>query len=351
MANFMAGSTNGAFSSLDRNRLEVISVLLNNNCNLSCKHCYLQTERFAPYLNADDWSRFFESALTDVEPSIVTFVGKEVCLNARTLDVVLQTVKQRNAIQGSDFRTQIGMITNGTLIHKYYDQLLETAPDYIDVSIDGLPGQHDQIRGASAYEQLSPNLSWLTRHFPNRIWAIHTLFENNIQSLPKFLDYYHGKYALNHFAIGLYKPLYYTDQALRILQEQYIDFADNILPSLQHLELKNPVKICLELDITQMGLIEIMTDRGWARPRDDISTRRHSFDNGLTIEVNTARIPTGLWRSVRITPEGYYLAAEDIVNVREYKERMVGSIKGFDYNAQSLYMAGIHRVAASQFAL
>ncbi len=349
MANYMAGSTNGIFPVLPKNpfetdHIEVFSVLLNNSCNLSCKHCYLQTDRFEPYMTANDWSKWFRSVLgANKPPGVITFVGKEVCLNAKTLDVVLQTVKQRNAIQGPNGHTQIGMITNGTLLHKHTQKLLETPPDYVDISIDGLPEQHNAVRGAGAYEQLAPNLKWLTQHFPNPIWAIHTLFENNIKDLPNFLEFYQNRYDITNYSIGFYKPFYYTDEALRILRKQYIDFADNILPSLANLSFNKPVKITMELDIMLTELTDIMAERGWVHPTADIATANRSFDNGLTIQINSARIPTGLWRSIRLTPEGYYLRAEDIINVRQYKERMIGSIKAVDYDYHALYEAGIKR--------
>jgi len=42
MPNIMAGSLGGLFPRLSTDRLEVVSIVLNNVCNLHCQHCYLE---------------------------------------------------------------------------------------------------------------------------------------------------------------------------------------------------------------------------------------------------------------------------------------------------------------------
>lgn len=59
MANLMAGSLNNNFQRLEDDRPEVISILINNSCNLHCRHCYLQTHPQDKYLTNDQWMIFF----------------------------------------------------------------------------------------------------------------------------------------------------------------------------------------------------------------------------------------------------------------------------------------------------
>lgn len=86
----------------------------------------------------------------------------------------------RNKMQPIDKRrTEIGVITNGTLIHNYIDQLQEISPDYFDISIDGLPETHDAIRGKGTFKKLQSNLTWLTDSYPGQ-FGLQTLYVQKI---------------------------------------------------------------------------------------------------------------------------------------------------------------------------
>lgn len=346
MTNLMAGSLNGQFPMLGTNRLEVVSLLINNNCNLACKHCYLETERFEKYLTIEEWLIFYQSIFSKLKPSILCFSGKEVFLNNQSVSNLTSAVKKRNDLQGDNPETQIGVITNGTLIHNHKDKLTSAeTPDYIDVSIDGLPEQHDYVRGKGAFQMLSPNLRWLSEEFPNPVWITHTLLENNINSLSDFIKFYSSEFNIANYSIGLYRPLAYTDASLKISHKNYYELAQKILPSLEEIQLKTPAKIHMEFDITQLDIIDILAENGWANPADEISTITHQFDNGLTLQISTTRIPTGLWRAVRVTPEGYWLAAEDLTKVREYPLRKVASLREFNFDAERLYHQGLKKLS------
>ncbi len=338
MANFMAGSVNGNFPNLKFDILEVISVLINNACNLSCKHCYLQTKRFGKYLDHPEWMQFFASVFDDVNaPTILSFAGKEVFINQKSVSILLDAIKLRNRLQENDFKkTEIGVITNGTLLHNYKSQLLETPPDYIDVSIDGLPEAHNHIRGEGAFEQLAPNLRWLKSDFPGNVWITHTVLENNINSLPRFIEFYHTQYDIDKFSIGFYKQQEYTDTSIRLNLAHYLSFTDKILPALENLTLAKPVEVIMEVDSTQPELLDTLTQAGWANPVDPISSVAHEYNNGLTLRVNTAREPVGR-RAVRITPEGYWLTAEDLIHVREYDRRAIANLRDFQFDKKRLY--------------
>ena len=316
---------------------KVISLLINNACNLKCKHCYLEASKFGKYLTHNEWMSAFKNIFFEIKPMVLCFVGKEVFLNEKSAAIMFDAIKLRDEIQRSDEKkTEIGVISNGTLIHHHQDSLPNTYPDYFDISIDGLPEIHDDIRGAGAFAQLEPNLKWLVKRFPGKVWIVNTMLASNMNSLPEFIQYYHQNYDLDRFSIGFYKPQYFTDQSLKLTVDHYHQIANHILPQLEALQLKRPLQLIMEFDQTENTLIDILAANGWANPLDKISSVAHEYDNGLTLRINTAKVPIGLWRSARITPEGYWLAAKDIMNVKAYDEVNLGSVRDCNFDITQL---------------
>ena len=128
MPNIMAGSLNGSFGEHSTCTLEVLSLLINNACNLHCKHCYLEAPNSRPHLTPEEWLAFLSSAFSRLRPSVVSFAGKEPFVNLKSASLIFEAVKLRNRIQSDDHRTQLGVITNGTLVHKYAAELVATPP-------------------------------------------------------------------------------------------------------------------------------------------------------------------------------------------------------------------------------
>jgi hypothetical protein len=345
MSNIMAGSLNGAFPNLSvDNKLEVVSLLINNACNLSCRHCYLQTKPFGNYLTHNEWMKLLASIFGEIKPSILCFAGKEVFINEQSVSILLDAVKLRNSLQISgNRRTQIGVITNGTLLQNFRDKLATISPDYFDVSIDGLPDVHDHVRGEGAFNMLEPNLHWLSLNYPGRVWVTHTLLESNMRTLPEFIRFYHAKFNIHNFSIGFYKNMRYTDQSLKIATIEYYEIVDDIFPRLGKIAARSPINVNMEFDVSQEEIIDTLTAAGWADPVKPIASVAHEFDNGLTLRINTTRIPVGLWRAARITPEGYWLAAEDLIRVKEYNYVVVAKARDFDFDAVKLYREGLKR--------
>lgn len=343
MPNIMAGSLGGAFPELSTRKLDVMSVVINNACNLSCNHCYLEAPRYEErHLDHDEWMEFFTSVFEYIAPSVLCFAGKEPFLNEKSAELVTETVRLRNRLQSQgDGQTRIGAITNGTLLHQHKGLLKERAPDHFDISIDGLPDEHDHVRGEGAFDQLRPNLEWLTSQFPEQVWVTHTLLASNVDSFPEFIQFYHDTFGLKNFSIGFYKPLSYTDQKLKLWRQQHLHFVESVLPQLGDVTLSEPTEVVLELDGSHQDLIDLFSEAGWLQSSEPISSEVHTFENGLTLRINKVSIPIGLWRSVRVTPEGYWVAAEDLVKAKRYDDLAVASVREHDYDASELYEAGL----------
>ncbi len=340
--NLMAGSINGKFSEYIRKRLSVISVLINNLCNLKCKHCYLQARKNDEYLSPKEWNRFFFSLLSETRPETLCFAGKEVFFDKHSADIFFDAVNLRNRVQQYDHqKTEIGVITNGTLIHQHRTSFLETPPDYIDISIDGLPDEHNLIRGNGAFESMEKNLHWLMAHFTGNIWITHTVMSHNLESLPEFIRFIHSHFGVTRFSIGLYKETTYTDNRLKLDQESISSLFQKTFHQLGQLQLNKPVEIILEMDYTQTEFLPHLIRSGWVDSARPFSSISHRYDNDLRLTVNSANIPVGLWRAVRVTPEGFWLAAEDLMEVKRYNEVETARLRSFHFDSEAIYKAGL----------
>jgi len=339
--NIMAGSINGRFMKDVRRELTVLSVLINNYCNLKCKHCYLQARKFDTYLKPSEWEKFFISVFIDNKPDTLCFAGKEVFFNQESAEILFNAVRLRDHIQGQYKKTQIGVITNGTLLMNYRDSILQTPPDYFDISIDGLPHLHDEIRGKGSFEITEKNLKWLIRNFTGNIWITHTILQNNLQTLPEFVCFMHKHFGIAKFSIGLYKEKVYTEAGLKLSQDDVRNLFDSTIHKLEKLKLHSSVEIIMEMDHTQNEFIPILLESGWVQKSNLLSSTSHHLSDRLKLTFNVAHIPVGLWRSVRVTPEGYWLAAEDLMEVKKYNELAVANLRDFDFNSDKLYESGL----------
>jgi len=342
MGAIIAGSTNGKFPLPPTKKLEVLSVVVNNACNLACRHCYLEAPQYDKYMSHEEWQRFLTSALRDLRPSILSFAGKEPLLNEKSAALLFDAVQIKNQTQkDSKEKTNVGVITNGTLLDKHLDGLSETPPDYIDISIDGLPETHNEIRGEGVFEQIHPNLLWLRDHFEGNTWLTHTLLESNASHFPEFVRFYHEDYGIRNFSVGFYRPQEYTDQSLRLWRNHVQTFATRTIEELGQLPLDAPVEVVVQVDHMQAGLIDAFASAGWIDSKEPLSESAYTFENGLTVRFFKVAIPVGLWRSARVTPEGYWVAAEDVIKAKEYEQHAVARLCDYGYDAQRLYQAGL----------
>lgn len=337
--NINAGSMGGRFPDFGSAHLEVLSILINNSCNLHCQHCYLKSHA-EESLGHDEWLRVFKSVFRDLAPSILCFAGREPLLDSKSVAIWSDAIKLRDQLQTSQSRrTAIGFITNGMSALTHADKILSRPPDYIDVSIDGLPETHDRIRGAGAFDALEPNLRWLIDRFPDRIWVTHTLLGCNLDDLPAFVSFLHREFGLSNFALGLYHEQSNADPALSLLGR--INRIPQIIRELGEIAIDGPVEVIIELGCDQIGEVKDLQRMGWRPPIQGGSSDSKRLSNGLVFRINSSSIPTGLWHSVRISSGGCWLAAEDMLYPSEYSKRAVVNMRNCEYNTCQAYEMGL----------
>lgn len=166
MTGAMAGSTVLRMSD-PVGTLRVVTLTVNNVCNLRCPHCYLQ------YAGEND---LISDTLVDFVVSArfahLAIVGKEPLANPSSAHRCCRIIQR--AIESGK---TVSMITNGLGLHELPSDVFAHL-DWIDVSLDGGPATYESYRGAS-FDTLVRNLQWVEANGYNRVNALNTLSSRN----------------------------------------------------------------------------------------------------------------------------------------------------------------------------
>lgn len=344
MGFIIGGSRNGSMIK-EINCLQVVSLAINDTCNLRCRHCYLQTAQTQISILSDhEWLYLADSLFTYISPSVLAFVGKEPLLNFQSVKLISAVIQLRDTIQTSKHnRTDIGLLTNGMSLLRFSDILLANPPDYMDISVDGLPAEHDLLRGEGSFSRLVPNLQWATKYFPSPLWLTPTLNRMNIDSFLTMIKYYNSQFDIRRFAFGFYIPEDGISDELSLLPEQIESLVNKDLYELEKLEVNNPVEIFFDLYSLHPDVLQYFANAGWVPSSVGVEAFVYRFSNGITMRIHVTTVPVGLRYNVRITPEGYWLAAEDVFRTNEYEKSAIANVKDFYYDAIRLYEASLQK--------
>lgn len=343
MGIIIGGSRNGAIIK-ESEGFQVVSLVVNQACNLKCKHCYLDTiSNQSALLSDEEWRLLAGSFFADFPPARIGIVGREPLINPQSANLVTDMVEARNRIQaGASKKTEIGLITNGINLIRFSDTLLRHPPDYLDISADGLPEEHDSNRGKGAFSLLEPNLKWASRHFPGPLWLTPTLNRKNIGSFPNIIHFYNQAFGITKFALGFYIPTKEAGGDLTLFPDQVAKLVRQDLYELEKLQLKGPCEIFFDLDFFNSDIIECFAGEGWIGSGGGIGIFKTRYANGILLKINVTRIPVGFKHSVRVTADGFWLTAEDVFHTKRYSELAAANVRDFHFEAGRLYEAGIH---------
>jgi sulfatase maturation enzyme AslB (radical SAM superfamily) len=322
-----------------------VTLVVNNSCNLRCGHCYLRVKELTTSaLTESEWKLLIDS-IASVDPELVCLSGKEVFLGnmGANLLAYLRSAKNKGA---SSYR--IGLITNGTLVQQHTSTILQAEPSYFDISLDGLEADHDFVRGKGSFARAAPNVEWGAKTFGENFFVNLTVQRQNCNRLMEAIDCLHRR-GVQNVSCGFYRPLSYTSQHLA-LSDQDVDLVFERLEKLEGIKLEHPLNVLLDLDIINLQALKAFLRSRWFSVdaiQEDTNGEyfiEHLLKNGIRLEFRLAPYPTGVWRSIRITPEGNYLAAEDTIDTTYYAERSIGNVRDFDYDFAALQAYGLASV-------
>lgn len=142
---------------------EAITLFLTHRCNLRCKMCGQWGEsgvtknesiqNIARDMSFEELTRVIDDIVA-FRPNITLF-GGEPLLYRHAPDLI-------RYIKNKDLHCL--MITNGSMLHKVADKILDTGLDELNVSIDGGRGLHDDIRGMQGlFDKVSTGLKKIAK--------------------------------------------------------------------------------------------------------------------------------------------------------------------------------------------
>jgi len=142
---------------------EAITLFLTHRCNLRCKMCGqwgdsgITKKMSHDSIKEELPFREFEKFIDDVsvfKPNITLF-GGEPLLYSRCLDLI-KYIKNK--------KMHCLMITNGSLLNKFAEDLVNAGLDELNLSLDGGKNLHDQIRGMPGlFERITNGLKEVNR--------------------------------------------------------------------------------------------------------------------------------------------------------------------------------------------
>jgi len=198
MAGAIAGTTILRLSH-GAERLRVLALTVNNACNLSCPHCYLQYDGPEGLLPED-----LANVVATDSFDHLAIVGKEPLLDRRSAELCAELARDA-ATTGKT----TSLISNGIGLRFLSDQTLRSL-SYIDVSFDGGPATYASYRRGS-YEKLASSVKAALDRGLREINALHVINAKTIDHVDDMM----GVTDIAPFAHIMFSPYLVTRNAGR----------------------------------------------------------------------------------------------------------------------------------------
>jgi MoaA/NifB/PqqE/SkfB family radical SAM enzyme len=167
MGGAMAGSAI-CFARPTADSLDVVTLTINNVCNLSCPHCYLQ---YTGETSLIDWANVLHVLKATFRHLCI--VGKEPLANRASADLV-----RRLVLEATSAGRSVSLITNGLNL-PFLDAETLTNLSWLDVSMDAGRLSYKAYRGGS-YNKLSRGIEYALRHGLRDLRILHTVSSANV---------------------------------------------------------------------------------------------------------------------------------------------------------------------------
>lgn len=180
-------------------RLELI-LLPSEDCNFRCKYCYESFQRgtMRPEVR-EGIKKLVESRAGTLRQLTVGWFGGEPLYGMEAIDELAPFFAEITDREGIDYLSHI--TTNGYLLTKeVVDRLLASRVTDFQVTLDGLPEDHDRHRprrdGASTFQTIYDNLAGMAERDDEFSVVIRVNFaQSNVPGLEQFLDLLQAKFS------------------------------------------------------------------------------------------------------------------------------------------------------------
>ncbi len=310
VADLMNGNASPAEAAerlLQNASLREIGIDTNMICNLNCQYCYLgdrkEEKGSADFVQLADKLK----SLAATETKLFAFIGKEPLSDDRATRLIEALGYLRNK-QRMNFRT--GMVTNGTLVDRWIDRLVDAQLSYLDISIDGISDLQNKLRGDAVTDRIMAGINTVVNSPLRENFATATvLTEASIRDYPEFVSRMFDKGVVTCF----------SSPVLRFaMSNQVADIAislDEILKLCEALSNSNA------LTKDRQVIIDLPYRYSWAmlnsgnipleQLREDSYEALHwNPQQGIYLKLNP--FPFSYWRALRVTHDGHAILNMDL---------------------------------------
>ncbi|MDI6826121.1 MAG: radical SAM protein [Candidatus Aenigmarchaeota archaeon] len=154
------------------------------NCNLNCLHCGSKAGyKRRSELNTKEALKLCKD-LAELNCFNVCLMGGEPFLRKDWLKIAKEV---------KNLGMELSLVSNGLILDKFLNDLIELEPYVVGVSIDGTSKTHNKIRGLNnSFEKAFESLT-LMRENDIEATAITTVHKLNFKDLPALLDLFLGR--------------------------------------------------------------------------------------------------------------------------------------------------------------
>jgi len=162
-------------------KLQTITFLLTNRCNLKCKHCCASAvdNHSEDILDKATVMKIINK-LVACNVETIIFSGGEPLIRNDFMDILEETRRK--------FKGKIGLMTNGVLINKQNITQLVTNIDEFNISIDGCDEDScSTIRGKGVFNKVMETIS-LLKKYTDKIYLSMVMTPQNRKLKSQFLE-------------------------------------------------------------------------------------------------------------------------------------------------------------------
>ncbi|BCL35033.1 radical SAM protein [Nostoc sp. MS1] len=320
-----------------------LEIGIGNTCGLECKHCFLGYESGAmssPLIPMPILLNTVTKMVEKMGTRLIAVTDRDALIPQRSIPFFEHLAKLRTQYS----QIKIGGVTNGLTIDKYADDLERIKLDYLDISLDGLRGEHDKIRGEGKFDLTLKNLKIaLNRQLAERVIVATTLHRFNDDSVIRLIHKLIIEEGVQWFDIG---PLMAVKmQKYQLQQRDIVDFLDTLSQSLAPVKISKSVTIFIEICAYCAAFIPALIDSGWLIPeniRQDEYGHLYqniSINESITITLRPELIPEYWRHTLRISSDGYVIGGCEPLTQRYYSQMAISNIQWEDI--ENIYLKAL----------